>query len=468
MKQNNNAKALKSGVWYTVANFIMKGIGFITVPIFTRLLSHSEFGLYSNYASWLQTFTMFVTLNLASTFISARFDFEEDFDGYISSVLSLSTFSTLIWIVIVNLFPAQFISITGVELKYLNVMMLYLLFASAIDMFQTRERYYFKYKISVFISLFLSVASSVLAVLLIVYMDNKLDGRIIGFAIPYIVLGLGLYIIIFLRGRKINFNYWKYALPICLPFIPHLLSLTLLNSMDKMMITRICGPDQNALYSLAYSCGAVITMLITSLNTAFAPWLGEQLHDNNFEVIKKVSIKYVLIFVGMTCGIMLIVPEFLLIMGGQSYIEAIYVMPPVAFGCVCQFIYTMYVNIEQFKKKTVGMAFASISAAGLNYLLNIIFIPKFGYIAAAYTTLASFLWLMLIHMFLVYRIGYANVYDQSKFLKIVFCVGLYTIIVHFLYGNTILRCIIIFIYCFLLLYFYFNYKFFIKKILIKK
>lgn len=74
MNPSNNEKALKSGVWYTVANFIMKGIGFITTPIFTRLLSHSEFGLYSNYASWLQTFTMFVTLNLASTFISARFD----------------------------------------------------------------------------------------------------------------------------------------------------------------------------------------------------------------------------------------------------------------------------------------------------------------------------------------------------------------------------------------------------------
>ena len=103
MNETNSAKALKSGVWYTVANFIMKGIGFITTPIFTRLLSHDEFGLYSNYASWLQTFTMFVTLNLASTFISARFDFEDDFDGYISSVLSLSTVSTLIWLLIMNL-----------------------------------------------------------------------------------------------------------------------------------------------------------------------------------------------------------------------------------------------------------------------------------------------------------------------------------------------------------------------------
>ena len=468
MNQKNNVKALKSSVWYTAANFVMKGIGFLTMPIFTRLLSREEFGLYSNYASWLHTFSIFVSLHLGATFISARFDFEDDFDGYISSVLSLSTVSTMIWLLIINLFPAWFASITGVEFKYLNIMMLYLLFAAAIDMFQTRERYFFRYKISVFISLFLSVASSILAVLLIVYLDNKLDGRIMGFAIPYIVMGLVLYIVIFLRGKKININYWKYALPICLPFIPHLLSLTLLNSMDKIMITNICGPTQNALYSLAYSCGAVITMLITSLNTAFAPWLGEQLHVNNFEIIKKVATKYVLLFVSLTCGIMLIVPELLLIMGGESYREAIYVMPPVTFGCVCQFIYTMHVNIEQFKKKTVGMAIASISAAGLNYLLNMIFIPEFGYIAAAYTTLASFLWLMIIHMFLVYKIGYAGVYDRNKILQIVLCVGFYTAAIHFLYGNTILRYLAVAVYSYAIIYLALKYKNTLLTLLTKK
>ena len=49
-----------------------------------------------------------------------------------------------------------------------------------------------------------------------------------------------LYIVIFWRGKKINLSYWKYALPICLPFIPHLLSLTVLNSMDKT-IMRLLG-----------------------------------------------------------------------------------------------------------------------------------------------------------------------------------------------------------------------------------
>lgn len=449
----NNVKALKSGIWYTAANFITRSIGFITTPIFTRLLTHDEFGLYNNYTSWLSTFTILVTLNLSSTFISARFDFEDDFDGYISSTLSLSVLSNLIWLLLINLFSDLFVSFTGVEIRYLNIMMLYLIFHTAIEMFQTRERYYFEYKISVITSLAVALCSSILSVFLVLYMDNKLEGRIIGSSASQIFIGLGLLVLIYKKGRKINVSYWKYALPICLPFIPHLLSLTLLNSMDKMMITRICGAEDNALYSVAYTCGAIITLLVTSLNTAFAPWLGEKLKEEKVDEIKTVSNKYILLFVFLSCGIMLVVPELLLIMGGNSYIEAKYVMPPVAFGCVCQFMYTLYVNIEQFKKKTMGMAIASMSAAGLNYILNAFLIPRFGYIAAAYTTLASFLWLLIAHMFLVNRLKLSNVYDNKRILLLILLMSIYTIGITFLYRNSFLRYTLIGLYAVVLVHF---------------
>ena len=39
---SNNIKALRSGVWYIVANVIMKGIVFFTTPIFTRILSKDD------------------------------------------------------------------------------------------------------------------------------------------------------------------------------------------------------------------------------------------------------------------------------------------------------------------------------------------------------------------------------------------------------------------------------------------
>ena len=448
---NNNIKALKSGVWYTIANIIIKGLGLLTTPVFTRLLTHEEFGLYSNYFSWLNVFSYVITLNLAATFISARYDFEDDFDGYISSMLSLSILSSIIWSLLINLFPSWFANITNLNIKYL-------LFTAAIDMFLARERYYFEYKISVLISVFLSVFSSLLAVLLVLHMEDKLTGRIVGFAITHILIGLALVLLIFYYGRSVQFFYWKYALPICIPFIPHLLSLTMLNSMDKIMITQICGAEFNALYSLAYSCGAVITLVTTSLNTAFSPWLGEQLHRKNYTKIKEVAVQYVLLFIFLTSGIMLVVPEFLLIMGGSSYQSAIYVMPPVAFGCVCQFIYTMHVNIEQFNLKTVGMAIASISAAALNYVLNFIFIPKYGYIAAAYTTLASFLWLMLIHMYLVYKIGFAHVYNWKFNLEIIIIFAMYTVLINILYGIPVLRYTAIGIYWFVFMFLFYKHK----------
>ena len=38
-------KALRSGVGYTLGNVLIKGINFLTLPIFSRILSPEEFGV---------------------------------------------------------------------------------------------------------------------------------------------------------------------------------------------------------------------------------------------------------------------------------------------------------------------------------------------------------------------------------------------------------------------------------------
>ena len=350
-----NSKVLKSGLWYTISNFLLKSIGIITIPIFTRLLTKQDFGLYNNYTSWMSVLTILVTLNLGASFISARFDFEDKFDEYIFSVLALSTVSSVIWTVLLNVFSDFFVSALGVEQVYINCMMVHFIFSPAIDMFQAKERFFYGYKKTVFISWISAVGTSVLSILLVIVLPDKLSGRIFGGVIPTIVIGGILYASMAIKGKNIRVKYWKYALPICLPYIPHLLSLTVLNSADRIMITNICGPEDSALYSLAYMCGSVITVLVTSLNSAFSPWLGEKLNENRLDKIREVSKYYITLFLALAVGLMLLSPEIILILGGSSYMEAKYVMPPVMCGCVCQFLYTMFVNIEQYKKKTLGV-----------------------------------------------------------------------------------------------------------------
>lgn len=446
LPNGNDRKAFKSGVWYMLSNFLIKSIAFLITPIFTRVLTKTEFGLYNNYASWQAIFMIIVTLNLDSTLISARYDYEEDLDSYILSVLSLSAASTALWLVAFNLFRDYFVTALGIEPVYLNTMLLYLMFLPAVNLYQARERYAFEYKKTVASSLTISIGTALLSVILVLKLPDKLFGRIVGSVIPTVLLGACFYCFFIRKGQYVKTKYWKYALPICLPFIPHLLSLNLLNSMDRVMITKWCTAEDTAMYSLAYTCGSMVTLLMVSMNSAFAPWLGEKLHNAQYKEIRSFSKIYILGFSYMAVGIMMAAPEILYILGGPPYLEAKYVMTPISMGCLCQFLYTMFVNVEQFKKKTIGMAFASMSAALVNFILNYIFIPRIGYLAAAYTTLAGYMILLGIHMFLVYRLGYSEVYD-SKFVLSTFCVMmLISIGITILYAHTAVRYILLILY----------------------
>ena len=71
--------------------------------------------------------------------------------------------------------------------------------------------------------------------------------------------------------------------------------------------------------------------------------------------------------------------------------------------------------MELFYKKTPVIALCSVVAAGLNYILNAIFIPRYGYIAAAFTTFFSYLILMILHYIAVRFYIKEAVYD-SRFM----------------------------------------------------
>lgn len=159
------------------------------------------------------------------------------------------------------------------------------------------------------------------------------------------------------------------------------------------------------------------------------------------------------------------VPELIYILGGKQYMAAIYCLPPLITSCFFEFIYTMYVNIEFYKKRTMSVAIATIIATVLNIILNFIFIPmmpQYGYIVAAYTTLVGYAILFVLHYYLVKFMDMSFVYD-IKYILIV--LGIFTslsIVFNFLYEFTILRYGIIFVYGFFILYFSYKNK---KKLL---
>ena len=320
-------------------------------------------------------------------------------------------------------------------------------------MFQIRKQINYEYKSVILVSLLNAFLSTGIAILLVLLMPNKLMGRIYGYFIPSIALSTIIYVQILIKGKSTSRKYWKYALVISFPLIWHLLAGYLLSSADRIMITKMISPDANALYSVAYSVSSIVSILWMSLNNAWSPWAYDKMDKKDYSALKNTSKPYTIMFITIVMMIMLFTPELLLIMGGKTYLEAKYVMPPVMVGYIFQFVYSLYVNIEFYHKKQRNIALGTIIAAILNIALNAVFIPKYGYIAAAYTTLIGYISLFLIHFMFVKRLKCTSWYD-TKFFLIVLSFAIISILVfNLLYKFSIIRYGVIGIASMLLIYF---------------
>ena len=151
-------------------------------------------------------------------------------------------------------------------------------------------------------------------------------------------------------------------------------------------------------------------------------------------------------FLFLVFGILLIAPEILFFFGGELYMPALSVMPPVMIGCCFQFAYTFYVNIEHYLKKTLLLSIATGVAATLNLALNYLFIPSFGYIAAAFTTLVGYTALLLLHYLFVRKTEYKNLYDNMFIGKVMLIFLAVSTLFGFLYQHDFLRCCFIVVY----------------------
>ena len=467
-KKKSSGVVLKAGIWYTVSNFVFRGMAFITTPVFTRLLTKGEYGDFSNFASWMSILVIITSCDLQTSIIRSKLEFEDDIDSYIFSMLGLTTLITAFFYVVFLVFDDFiFNSILAIDKKYIHIMFFYLFCAPAYSMFVTKHRAFYKYRvfsIMTGISIALSLGTSLI---LVVMMNDKLMGRIIGQYIPAAILSLILYIFLAIKGKRIQIKYWKYALVICIPLVPHLLSMNILSSSDRILIRRISGAEYAALFSIAHSCANIVSILLDSMNKAWAPWFLDTLHSKDYSNVKPVTKPYFLLFVSIAGGIFLLGPEVILILGGKAYLDAIFILPPLIMGCVVQFVYTMYVQVEFYEKKTIGVAIGTISSAAINIVLNLIFIHAFGYRAAAYVTLIGYICLLFYHYNYVKRLGYKDIFDRKLLFGTLLILFLAMFGIMILYNYTILRYIITLVYGTVILFMIFKHKGIILSILRK-
>ena len=281
------------------------------------------------------------------------------------------------------------------------------------------------YKKYMCLSIIYSLANIALSIIFILTVCNEKRwlGRITGTTISALFVACYILYNIFKKSKpRFIGRYWKYALKISLPIIPHGLSQIVLSQFDRLMINQVIGSVEAGLYSFAYNIGTIFQVIANSLDTAWTQWFFDQMKEEKYSTIQKMADIYCgLVSLG-AIALMLISPELIIFLGGVKYKESIAVTFPVLLAMYYAYMYNFPSSIEYYYKKTNLIAIGTMMAAGVNILLNAIFIPQYGFIAAAYTTVFCYLLYHFLHILFSGKIQKNAIYNikhQIYFLLIV-------------------------------------------------
>lgn len=410
-----------------ISLIFVRGISFFTTPVFTRLMSTEQYGILTVYESWLRIAFPILTLSLYASAERAKYEFEEDYDKYLSSIQAFMFLLSAVWSVITLILHKQIGKLLNMTDMMLVIMLLYVAAQSAINNAQRREKVLLRYKQNILLTLFGTVVPTVISIGLLSYFkyhgysEELLQVRILSFYIPQIIVGIFVGGLILYRGKGcLKKSYMKYAVKFSFPLIPHMLSMEILSQSDKIMVSRLTGDANAGIFSLATNVMWIALLLSQAVGDAWIPWFYEKLQEKSYDAIQKVWKTMICLF-GVFCWlIVMFAPEIIFILGGEKYKDAVYLVAPMIIGVMAHFFSYSYISIEQFFQKTYYVMAVSMVTVILNLILNYTCINQFGYIAAAFTTAVSYLLMIVLHA-LILKWKYNRTFISAKDTLLVLC-----------------------------------------------
>jgi O-antigen/teichoic acid export membrane protein len=424
-KDSGSPPALRAGVWYTATIVFTRASGLITVPLFARLLTKEEFGTYSNFVVVVLIVGILTGFRGSLAIPRMKLDLGGQIDRFCFSTLALTSIITLVCYGLSLLFKQAIMGLLGLSEIYLHIMFVYLLAFHAFEIMASRARAFYRYRLFAILSAGSTLGGAALSLVFVVFFRDHLLGRTIGQYLPGTLIGFGLYVFLAIKSKGITFKYWGTVAALCLPLVPNVLSLYVLSSSDRIMITAYWGAANTALYALAASLASIVGVLFHAMNDAWSPWLFERLSLGAAGIVRRASSEYFLVCMTLCVTVILLSPEAIGLLGGKSFQDSLGLAPPLIVGSLFQASYGLYANLQFYCKKTVGIAVGSVVAASVNLVLNLILVPQFGMYAAAYDALVGYGVLLAAHYLLVRRLDYHRVYSVKVIVGgTVGCIGL--------------------------------------------
>ncbi len=390
---------------YSLSNIAPKVVGVILLPLFTAKLVLTDFGNWDLIDNIIQMLAGIIILGQASSIIFLN-NSNEYKDQKGTTLFTLTTFVLCVCLILVIITEfiiikySSFLEHSQIKAEYLRLTSYIVFFKVLNNLFLAKIR---AEEESVYYSV-ISVSGTLLLTLFTIYFvahENKGISGILTAAMIVEILTTFVLLVKIIPQVTVRFSksILSVALRFGIPLVFSAIGFLLLNQSDRFIIKFLLGSKSVALYGLAYRIAGVLNMfLVLPFSLGLLPIAYKyfrQPDDNRF--FSKLMTYSTFVFVWGFVFLSLFSKEIVRLFAQQSDFYSSYLVVPII---LLSYVFSgMRLTASlgmMLTKNTKHIAWITIGASALNIILNFIFIPIYGIMAAAVNTLVSFVIFYLI------------------------------------------------------------------------
>lgn len=397
--ESRNRYLIKNTLIFTLGNIGSRMISFFLIPLYTNVLTTSQYGTVDLVTTISTVAGPMLTLNIAESVM--RFGLDKDADKEKNTQCG-SIVLFIAMIVGVILIPiCQHIS--GVS-DYAIYVYFYVISLSASQLFLCDLRgkeLLLQYS---FGNILQTLMIAILNILFLLVFKMETGGYLLAYIIANFIVAI--YAVIAGKGYKAFSSHKtdRYKLREMIRYsvvlIPNTFMWWIMNSSDRVMVTYMIGAAANGIYAVSYKLPTLVSTLTGIFNQAWSySAIREEGTSDETEYNNKMFRTLAAIAFIMGLGLLLLTKPFLKIYVSDSYYEAWKYTPFLIIGCVYLTLGTFMATSYTVHKDSFGYLFSGLFGATFNILLNFILIPVIGVYGAALATCISYIAVFIFRVF---------------------------------------------------------------------
>ena len=424
----NIQKVFKNTIYYVIARAIPALVGIVMLPIYTYYLTAEDYGIIGLVLALEALLPTILGLKLTDGM--SRFFFEhegKELSIFITTIFFLIFCISLILFIIIYLnldnivnliFSSAGDNIYLFKLSLINAMfMLGNSFMTTLVISSQNAKLLLKTQLPLF---FIGLIISIVEIII-------LKRGALGYIEAILILNILTFIVFMVINSKyfypkINISYLYGPIVYSLPIIPHALTVYLYQFSDRIILDKYIPIILIGIYVFGDRVASIFKMLTAEISAALAPhyfriWKNKE-NSLNVDLNEENALNelFIFFFVISISTFSLFSAELFYILFNENFLDAWIIFPIICLAFFSRLLYNLASLRLLYDKKTGVITIITIFCSLINIILNLIFIPRYGIIAAAITTSVSFFMTYLLAEYFSRQLKNRIILDRKKIL----------------------------------------------------